>query len=328
MHIKSSIKEINETILELDIPDEPNPDTGLNITNICEYSDDTADINCRVQYTSGLCIIETDFYIRKPITDIFTVMGDYICLPLLVTGESRIITEQNDIDKGLIQLFYQKQTHMEIKMQGNEERVSYLAIIFSRNFYTELLSGEKWANKDDLYTSVKNGDFISYCEKRIPVNYSIYQILQEIKSNSYEGIYKKYFIETKLRELFFVIHVSYVLKSNSYPGIKPDVIQKLEKAKGYLGLHFNESPTIKQLSRIVFLNEFKLKSGFKLLFGSTIHEYVIRLRMKKAKEMLLKNYSVNEISAYLGYKSTSHFIGAFKKYYGETPKRYLLTCFR
>lgn len=43
--------------------------------------------------------------------------------------------------------------------------------------------------------------------------------------------------------------------------------------------------------------------------------------MKKAEELIAKNISVSDVSNLLGYKSSSHFIQIFKKYFGTTPKQ-------
>jgi AraC-like DNA-binding protein len=46
--------------------------------------------------------------------------------------------------------------------------------------------------------------------------------------------------------------------------------------------------------------------------------------MEFARKLLLSNkYSVGEIGLRVGYSTPSHFIAAFKKKYGTTPKKYL-----
>jgi AraC-like DNA-binding protein len=48
--------------------------------------------------------------------------------------------------------------------------------------------------------------------------------------------------------------------------------------------------------------------------------------MTEAQRMLdSKNYNVNEVGLKLGYSTASHFIVAFKKKYGTTPKKYLMS---
>ena len=46
--------------------------------------------------------------------------------------------------------------------------------------------------------------------------------------------------------------------------------------------------------------------------------------MDEARKMLeSQKYNVNEVGLKLGYSNSSHFINAFKKKYGPTPKKYL-----
>ena len=48
--------------------------------------------------------------------------------------------------------------------------------------------------------------------------------------------------------------------------------------------------------------------------------------MEEARRMLSsKSYNVNEVGLKVGYSTSSHFIAAFKKKYGTTPKKYLMS---
>jgi AraC family transcriptional activator of pyochelin receptor len=49
-------------------------------------------------------------------------------------------------------------------------------------------------------------------------------------------------------------------------------------------------------------------------------------KMNEARSMLnAKQHNINEISLKLGYSTSSHFIAAFKKKFGTTPKKYLMS---
>jgi AraC-like DNA-binding protein len=68
----------------------------------------------------------------------------------------------------------------------------------------------------------------------------------------------------------------------------------------------------------------KLKEGFKELYGDTVYAYLLDHKMEEACRMLnTQKYNVNEVGLLLGYSTASHFIAAFKKKYGTTPKKYL-----
>ena len=101
--------------------------------------------------------------------------------------------------------------------------------------------------------------------------------------------------------------------------ITPEDYKKLAETKSYLIDNFAGPPTIKQLARIVTLNEFKLKNYFKEVFQITIHSFIIKLRMEEANKILAEDHTVNEVALKVGYRSVSHFISMYKSYYGKTP---------
>ncbi len=60
---------------------------------------------------------------------------------------------------------------------------------------------------------------------------------------------------------------------------------------------------------------------FKRLYATTPKEWLILKRLSKAQELLNNtNFNVTEVSAEVGYENVSHFIAAYKKRYGVTPK--------
>lgn len=105
-----------------------------------------------------------------------------------------------------------------------------------------------------------------------------------------------------------------------------DNVEKVRAAKEYLIKDLQSSPTIKELAHEVALNEYNLKTGFKEIYGNTIHSYLKDYKMAKARELIIKReYQVAEIADQLGYSNVSHFIDAFKKKYGITPKKFELS---
>ena len=81
--------------------------------------------------------------------------------------------------------------------------------------------------------------------------------------------------------------------------------------------------TLVELSHKVGINDFKLKKGFKQLYGTTVYEFLVDARMEKAKLLLLETEtSIHEIAFVTGYKNLSSFITAFKKKMGYSPGSY------
>ena len=103
-------------------------------------------------------------------------------------------------------------------------------------------------------------------------------------------------------------------------------VRKIRKAKEIILNQMTEPPTLKGLAGEIGLNVKKLKEGFKQIYGDTVFGYLLDYKMNEARSMLnTKQYNINEISIKLGYSTSSHFISAFKKKFGTTPKKYLMS---
>lgn len=95
---------------------------------------------------------------------------------------------------------------------------------------------------------------------------------------------------------------------------------KLYLLKQYIDTHFLDDLSLTQLSRFVLLNEFKVKTGFKQLYGNSVFGYVKSLRMDYALRLLRDNrMKVEEVAGILSYEYPHHFSAAFKKHFGFIP---------
>lgn len=110
-----------------------------------------------------------------------------------------------------------------------------------------------------------------------------------------------------------------VKSSNRYINNSSDK-ERLFEAKRILSDRMDSPPTIKELSYLIGLNEYKLKKGFKELFGTTVFGFIHQSRMSLAKKLLLgTDKSAKEIAYETGYSSPQHFTKAFKREFSFTP---------
>jgi len=94
-------------------------------------------------------------------------------------------------------------------------------------------------------------------------------------------------------------------------------------ARDYVIRHIADPPGLLELSRLAGINDFKLKKGFKEVFGQPVFAYLADVRLEMARtELMNKDKPVTEIAFELGYSSLQHFSSAFKKKFGVSPKRY------
>ncbi|OME08494.1 DNA-binding response regulator [Paenibacillus odorifer] len=108
--------------------------------------------------------------------------------------------------------------------------------------------------------------------------------------------------------------------SKSLAGNRPSV---LENIKAYIDNHYFENIKISMFTDKYFLSREYLMKLFKGQYGYGIHEYVQKVRMDKAKELLsTPDLKIQDISEMLGYKDKNYFSKAFRNYYDCSPSEY------
>jgi len=103
-------------------------------------------------------------------------------------------------------------------------------------------------------------------------------------------------------------------------------VAKIKKAKDVIISRMSEPPTLQELSDEIGLPLKKLKEGFKQIYGDSVFSFLFDYKMEVARKLLESGaHNVNEVGLRVGYSTASHFIAAFKKKYGITPKKYILS---
>ncbi len=101
-------------------------------------------------------------------------------------------------------------------------------------------------------------------------------------------------------------------------------VEKIRNAKNFLIENMVDPPSLNDLADKIKLPIQHLKDGFKQIYGETVFTFLFNYKMEYARKLLsTKKYNITETSFEVGYSTPSHFIVAFKKKYGATPKKYL-----
>lgn len=98
----------------------------------------------------------------------------------------------------------------------------------------------------------------------------------------------------------------------------------VETVKAYIQKNYLKELELQRLADIVYLTPSYLSKLFKTTTGETITDYIISVRIERAKELLLKNPSLKtyEVGEQVGYPDPAYFNKVFKKVTGLTPKEY------
>lgn len=195
-----------------------------------------------------------------------------------------------------------------------------LGIELEQDFFERLLSNEldclqRFADK------MKKGQPADLSPYPLPISSRQKAILLDLFNCNYTGHLQELYFEAKIMELFLL----QAEQAESFMGrkpilIKPAEIDKLHNARQFVKLNMFEHISLQQVARAAGLNDFKLKKGFKELFGTTVFGYLNELKMNHAKRLLLDGgITIGDLAFDLGYSEAHNFTKAFKRHFGYPP---------
>nr|WP_238357925.1 AraC family transcriptional regulator [Cohnella zeiphila] len=124
-------------------------------------------------------------------------------------------------------------------------------------------------------------------------------------------------LKSRLYQLFALL-----LRARGEPAaVRPT--SRMQACANYIELHALDGITVQQVARMAGLNRTYFSTVFSRTFGISPAEYIYKVRMNRAKDLLLAtSASITEIAYSLGYPSLFAFTRAFKKYFSLSPSEY------
>jgi len=98
---------------------------------------------------------------------------------------------------------------------------------------------------------------------------------------------------------------------------------RLRDARDLLDRYYAQEITLERLSRKLGINRMILTTGFREMFGITVHDYLQKVRMQHAYDLLQSEdiSSIRHVAEAVGYKHASSFSVAFHAYFGFSPRK-------
>ena len=115
-------------------------------------------------------------------------------------------------------------------------------------------------------------------------------------------------------------HISVLLEK--YPDEKRIGNPIIENIKSYVLSNLEYDLSISDIASLYFYSEVYLGRLFKESVGKSFKEYVNYERIKKAKQLLVGNMTVTEVSQKVGYNNVAYFNRVFKAQTGMTPTEF------
>ncbi|MUH35022.1 AraC family transcriptional regulator [Zobellia amurskyensis] len=277
-------------------------------------------------------LIEDGFYVLKIQNDtaetqnvVRDIDSSYIQFHFCLKGNAKFVFNDGryhlEVSEENSLLLYNTQIDlpMDLQLAPNSWLVSVVMTIrkfhslFSKEAdYIPFLSSD---NKDKKY----------YAQEAVSPAIAI--ILSQVMNYNLHPSIKELYIKGKVYELISL----YFNKSDDADIeqcpflVDEDNVRRIRKAKEIVISRMAEPPTLTELSEEIGLSLKKLKEGFKQIYGDSVFSFLFDYKMEYARKMLeTGKHNVNEVGLKVGYSTASHFISAFKKKYGTTPKKYLM----
>jgi len=251
--------------------------------------------------------------------------SSYIQFHFCTKGSASFVFNQGNYSLPLLEdsslLLYNPQRDLPIQLDLKPK--SWLvSIIISIEKFHHLFSEDA-----DYVTFLSNENKNKKYYKDGKISPSIAVVLNQMLSYNLNSSVKSLYFKGKAYELLSLFfNRNEDADIEQCPFLVDEVnVAKLKKAKDIIIANMAEPPTLKELSATIGLSLKKLKEGFKQIYGDTVYGFLFDYKMEVARKLLdTGDYNVNEVGLKVGYSTSSHFIAAFKKKFGTTPKKYLM----
>lgn len=223
------------------------------------------------------------------------------------TYDTNIILTKDEISKTIIQ----------------KGKIDMIGLLIKKDFITENLPESH--GKEKLLNSLEK----NICNELLnskKTSFHTQLLLNDIFSSSFIDSLNDMYVHSKILELLYLEFKDLFPKINSFeniPNLKLDDydINAIKQAKDILIQDIQNPPSIIELAKLVRINDFKLKSGFKKIFNITPYNLLIEHRLDLSKKLLTdSDMSIAEIANKVGYKYNANFTAAFTKKFRILPK--------
>ena len=278
-------------------------------------------------------------------TDILEI-NDFIVL-IETTDAQEMEVAQCQLDDEVIGITFYGSGNVEIEVSYGHSKQTLksrkgMAFSFFGNSHVRLLYRtlqSKPLRNVSIFSTIKNIQKLPVHEKELYVNHlgnlfapksdfemgprilmspDMQRAISKIFHTQFQNTTRLLFLKSQVLEL--LSHYFAQIAANSKPEINQAEIEKIHQAKEIIVQNIDKPPSLSELSKLIGMNNNKLRKNFKQLFGVPVFKYLQNQRLQKAYQLLNgKEMTVQEVAWFVGYESLSSFSNAFFKKYGFRP---------
>jgi AraC-like DNA-binding protein len=250
----------------------------------------------------------------------------FIQMHFCMRGSSKFLFNTGDYSFDVLDnrsiLLYNPQRTLPINLEI-QPKTTLVSLLISIEKFHSLFSKESGYIP---FLSNENSNRKFYDDTEIKPTVSI--VLHQIMNSNTNSSIRELYVKGKIYEL---LSLHFQKEENTDSEYCPFLVDeqnvlKIRKAKDIIISRMAEPPGLQELATEIGLSLKKLKEGFKQIYGDTVYSFLFDYKMEQARKLLESNqYNVNEVGLQVGYSTASHFIAAFRKRFGTTPKKYVMS---
>lgn len=216
----------------------------------------------------------------------------------------------------------------------NGEKLRVLSVFFKKEFasavFRDALSPEEQLLNDPVDTTAQTLEFFQTLNHITPeLQCHISALLGALETHGYDEAMMDEYLVFLLHQLIRMhkseskrVELVSALKSNT----RTEIYKRLCTAKDILHSTYMERSDLNTISSLSCLSVPQLVRQFKAVFHVTPHQYLIRIRLKHAADLLtFTKKPIHEITWMCGFEDVSAFCRAFKSGYGVQPMNFRRT---
>ncbi|OJU74378.1 MAG: AraC family transcriptional regulator [Bacteroidetes bacterium 47-18] len=183
----------------------------------------------------------------------------------------------------------------------------YLAdILYTQNVRQQKINdGSRWYIEPDVFVVTNNTGLAGATN-------NILRIMME------DSLYKDQLVDLAMKELVIRLMHSQAQELVRQGHVRGRFAELLQ----YIRNNLHEKLKIDMLARLAHLSKSNFYKLFKQELGISPNDFILKERIRRAKQLLLQYKNISEVAFQTGFSDTNYFIKIFKRMVGTTPKTY------
>ena len=261
------------------------------------------------------------FYVTKlkMLNDGYIHDHDYVEIAYILSGKGKyhVDGKEYDVTAGDLVICNPGVKHTHIVSNPKEPTIEFISGFFDFHFVNMAPNSiELPGNSHILHTTGElKQEIMKHC----------YAMIAEKESKQ---IGRYFMLKAHLMQIILMVirEISEVDKTDQ-KGCNFETYNKnyvVNRIINYLSENYEHKISLEQIAHNMYLSPVYISKIFKEETGESPINYLIKIRLEKAKEILLTsdNGSIKNIANQVGYDDVYHFSKLFKKYYGISPLYY------